>query len=105
MLCRNGWSGGGEAIFKFVDSVFQFLQFFKAGFELVEGFDYAGKTLVVPLPVDAGLHPTIEGPHGENEDPEFHGTSGRGLLAMLRIERVYRKLRARRRNVDGEVAE
>jgi hypothetical protein len=45
--------------------------------------------------VDAGLHPTIEGPHGKDEDPELHGTSGRGLLAMLRIGRVYRELSAR----------
>lgn len=26
------------------------------------------------------------------EDPELHGTSGLGLLAMLRTERVYREL-------------
>jgi hypothetical protein len=68
------------------------VQIFEAGFELVEGFDDAGETLVVLLTVDAGLHPAIEGPHGKDEDPKLHGTSGRGLLAMLRIGRVYREL-------------
>jgi len=67
------------------------VQIFEAWFEFVEGFDDAGKTLIVLLAVDAGLHPTIEGPHGKDEDPKLHGTSGRGLQAMLLIERVYRE--------------
>ena len=77
-----------------MDAVFELLQVFKARFEFVEGFHDAGKTLVVLLTVDAGLHPTIEGPHGKDEDPELHGTSGLGLLAMLRIGRVYMELLA-----------
>ena len=77
-----------------MDAGFEFVQVFEAGFEFVEGFYDSTETLVVPLPVDAGLHPTIEGPHGKDEDPELHGTSGRGLLAMLRIKRVYRELLA-----------
>ena len=74
-----------------MDTGFELVQVLEAGFEFVEGLDDAGKTLVLPLAVDAGLHPTIEGPHGKDEDPELHGTSGRGLLAMLRIRRVYRE--------------
>jgi hypothetical protein len=42
------------------------------------------------------LHPAIEGPHGKDEDPKLHGTSGRGLQAMLLIERVYRGMDAAR---------
>jgi hypothetical protein len=94
LLSGCGRSGGCKAIFKFVDAVFQFLQVFEAGFELVEGFDDAGETLVVLLAMDAGLHPAIESPDGKDEDPELHGTSGRGLQAMLRIGRVYRELLA-----------
>jgi hypothetical protein len=56
-----------------------------------EGFNDAGKTVVVLLAVDAGLYPTIEGPHGKDEDPELHGTPGLGLQAMLSLERVYRE--------------
>ncbi len=78
-----------------MDTGFEFLQIFEAGFEFVECFDDAGKTLVFPLASDAGLHPTIEGPHGKDEDPKLHGTSGRDLQAMLRIGRVYRELSAR----------
>ena len=78
-----------------MDAGFELVEIFEAGFEFVEGFDDAGKTLVVLLAMDAGLHPTIEGPRGKDEDPELHGTSGRGVLAMLRIRRVYRELSAR----------
>jgi hypothetical protein len=67
------------------------VEIFEAGFELVEGFDDAGETLIVLLAMDAGLHPTIEGPHGKDEDPKLHGTSGRGLQAMLSIRKVYRE--------------
>jgi hypothetical protein len=74
-----------------VDAGFEIVQVFEAGFESIEGFDDAGKALVVFLAVDAGLHPTIESPYGKDEDPELHGTSGRGLLAMLSIERFYRE--------------
>jgi hypothetical protein len=77
----------------------------EAGFEFVEGFDDAGKTLVVLLATDAGLHPAIEGPHGKDEDPELHGTSGRGLQAMLSMEKVYRELKVARRIVRRGVAE
>jgi hypothetical protein len=48
--------------------------------------------------MDAGLHPAIESPDGKDEDPELHGTSGRGLQAMLRIGRVYREIDQERRN-------
>ena len=92
LLSGGGRSGGRETIFKFVDASFEFLQVFKARFEFVEGFDDAGKTLVVLLAMDAGLHPAIESPDSKDEDPELHGTSGRGLQAMLRIGRVYREL-------------
>jgi len=51
------------------------------------------------------LHPAVEGPHGKDEDPELHGTSGRGLLAMLRIKRVYKEKGVKRCLVGGEVAE
>jgi hypothetical protein len=81
------------------------VQVFEARFELVESFDDAGETLVVLLAADAGLHPAIEGPHGKDEDPELHGTLGRGLQAMLLIERVYRELNMRRRIVRGGMAE
>jgi hypothetical protein len=95
LLRWSGRSRGGQAGFEFEDAGFELVEIFEAGFEFVEGLDDAGKTLVVLLAVDAGLHPTIEGPHGKDEDPELHGTSGRGLLAMLRIGRVYRGLSAR----------
>jgi hypothetical protein len=85
----SGRTGSGEAGFEFVDAGFELVQVFEAGFEFVEGFDDAGKTLIVLLAVDAGLHPTIESPHGKDEDPKLHGTSGRGLQAMSSIERVY----------------
>ena len=75
-----------------MDASFEFVQVFEAGFEFVECFNDAGKTLVVLLAVDAGLHPTIERPRGKDEDPELHGTSGRGVQAMLRIGRVYREM-------------
>ena len=91
MLDGRGRSCGGEAGFEFVDAGFELVQVFEAGLEFVEGFDDAGKTFIVLLAVDAGLHPTIEGPHGKDKDPKLHGTSGRGLLAMLLIERVYRE--------------
>jgi hypothetical protein len=81
------------------------VQVLEVGFEFVEGFDDAGKTLIVLLAVDAGLHPSIEGPHGKDEDPKLHGTSGRGLLAMLSIGRVYRELEAGWRILSGGVAE
>jgi hypothetical protein len=86
-----GWSCGGQAIFKFVETGFEFVQVFEAGFEFVEGFDDAGKTLVVLLAADSGLHPAIEGPHGKDEDPELHGTLGRDFLAMLSIRKAYRE--------------
>jgi hypothetical protein len=79
-----------------VDAGFELVQVFEAGFELVESFDDAGETLIVLLAADAGLHPAIEGPHGKDEDPKLHGTSGRGLQAMLLIERVYRGMDAGR---------
>jgi hypothetical protein len=88
-----------------VDAGFEIVQVFEAGFESIEGFDDAGKALVVFLAVDAGLHPTIESPYGKDEDPELHGTSGRGLLAMLSIERVYRGLDLGQWIVRGGVAE
>jgi hypothetical protein len=78
LLHGRGRSCGGEAGFDFVNAGFEFVQVFEAGFEFVEGFDDAGKTLVVLLAADAGLHPTIEGPHGKDEDPKLHGTSGPG---------------------------
>src|SRR6266849_4786852 len=90
----SGRTGSGEAGFEFVEAGFKLVQVFEAGFEFIKGFDDAGETLIVLLAVDAGLHPAIEGPHGKNEDPELHGTSGRGLQAMLLIERVYRELLA-----------
>ena len=68
-----------------MDAGFEFVKVFQAGFKFVECFYHAGEALVVLLAVDAGLHPTIEGPRGKDEDPELHGTSGRGLQAMLRI--------------------
>ena len=77
LLRWSGRSRGGKTIFKFVDAGFEFVQILEAGFELVEGLNDAGKTLIVPLPVDAGLHPAIEGPHRKDDDPELHGTSGR----------------------------
>ena len=77
-----------------MDTGFEFVEVFEAGFQFIKGFDDAGKTLIVLLTVDAGLHPTIEGPHGKDEDPELHGTSGLGLPAMLRIGRVYKELLA-----------
>jgi hypothetical protein len=92
LLDGRGRRCSGEAGFEFVDAGFELVQVFEAGFELVEGFDDAGKTLIVLLAVDAGLHPAIEGPHGKDEDPKLHGTLGRGLLAMLLIERVYKEL-------------
>jgi hypothetical protein len=91
LLREGGRSCGGEAGFEIVNAGFELVQVFKAGFEFVEGFDDARKTLIVLLAADARLHPTIEGPHGKDEDPKLHGTSGRGLQAMLRIERVYRE--------------
>ena len=91
MRYGSGGRCGGEAGFEFVDAGFEFVQIFEAGFEFVERFDDAGKTLIVLLAPGAGLHPTIEGPHGKDEDPELHGTLGRGLLAMLSIEKVYRE--------------
>jgi hypothetical protein len=90
-LRGSGRSRGGQAGFEFVDTGFELVEVFEAGFKLVEGFDNAGKTLVVLLASDAGLHPAVEGPHEKDEDPKLHGTLGRGLLAMLRIERVYRE--------------
>ena len=81
-----------------MDAVFQFLQIFEARFEFVQGFDDASETLIVPLAVDTGLHPAIESPNGKDEDPELHGTSGRGLQAMLRTGRVYREIDQERRN-------
>ena len=81
------------------------MQVFEAGFESVEGFDDAGKTLIVLLAVDAGLHPAIEGPRGKDEDPKLHGTSGRGLQAMLSIGRVYRELGGEKWIVGVGVAE
>ena len=74
-----------------METGFEFVQVFEAGFEFVEGFDDAGKTLVVLLAADSGLHPAIEGPHGKDEDPELHGTLGRGFLAMLSIRKAYRE--------------
>jgi hypothetical protein len=74
-----------------VDAAFELVQVFETGFESIEGLDDASKALVVLLAVDAGLHPTIEGPYGKDKDPELHGTSGLGLLAMLSIEKVYRE--------------
>jgi hypothetical protein len=102
------WSGrsrGGQAVFEFVNAGFKLVQVFEAGLEFVEGFDDAGKTLIVLLAVDAGLHPTIEGPHGKDEDPKLHGTSGRGLQAMLSIGKVYRESGIGRRIVRAGVAE
>jgi hypothetical protein len=105
LLCGSGRSRGGEAAFEFVDAGFEFLKVFEAGFELVEGLDDVGKTLVVLLASDAGLHPAIEGPHGKDEDPKLHGTSGRGLQAMLSIDKVYRQWNTKRGIVRGAVAE
>ena len=105
MLRRSGGSCRGEAGFQFVDASFELVQVFEARLKFVEGFDDAGKTFVVLLAMDAGLHPTIEGPHGKDEDPELHGTSGRGLLAMLRMKRVYKEMSAKRLTVIDEVAE
>jgi len=72
-----GRSRGGQAGFEFVDAGFELVEVFEAGFKFVEGFDYAGKTLIVLLAADAGLHPAVEGPHEKDEDPKLHGTSGR----------------------------
>jgi hypothetical protein len=105
LLRGGGRSRGGQAGFEFVDTGFELVEIFEAGLKFVESFDDARKTLVVLLAADAGLHPAIEGPHGKDEDPKLHGTSGRGLLAMLRIERVYREQGAGRRIVGGRVAE
>ena len=88
-----------------MDAGFELVQVFETGFEFVEGFDDAGEPLIVLLAVDAGLHPTIEGPHGKDEDPKLHGTSGRGLQAMLSIGRVYRGLGGERWIRRGGVAE
>ena len=105
MLHGRGRNGSGEAGFEFVDAGFELVQVFETGFELVESFDDAGKTLIVLPAPGAGLHPTIESPHGKDEDPKLHGTSGRGLQAMLSIGRVYRVLGAERWIVRGRVAE
>ena len=105
MLRRGGRSGSDEAAFEFVDTGFELVQVFESGFEFVEGFDDACETLIVLLAADAGLHPAVEGPHGKDKDPKLHGTLGRGLLAMLRIGRVYRGLEVGRQKVGGEVAE
>jgi hypothetical protein len=63
----------------------------EAGFELVEGFNRAGEKLIVLLAPGAGLHPAVEGPRGKDEDRKLHGTSGRGVLAIWSMERVYRE--------------
>ena len=105
MLGGGGRSRGREAGFKFMHAGFELVQVFEAGFEFVEGFNDAGKTLIVLLAVDAGLHPAIEGPHSKDEDPKLHGTSGRGLQAMLSIGRVYRGLGGERWIRRGGVAE
>ena len=101
----GGRSRGGQAGFEFVDTGFELVEIFEAGLKFVESFDDARKTLVVLLAADAGLHPAIEGPHGKDEDPKLHGTSGRGLQAMLSIERVYRELGMGRGIVRVGVAE
>ena len=77
LLRGRGRNGDCETRFEFVDAGFEFVQVFEAGFKFVEGFDDAGETLVFLLTMEAGLHPAIEGPHGKDEDPELHGTSGR----------------------------
>ncbi len=105
MLRRGGRSGSGEAAFELVDTGFELVQVFESGFEFVEGFDDARETLIVLLAADAGLHPAVEGRHDKDEDPKLHGTLGRGLLAMLSIEKVYRELEVGRQNVGSEVAE
>jgi hypothetical protein len=51
------------------------------------------------------LHPAIEGPRGKDEDPKLHGTSGRGLQAMLSIGKVYRQLVTKRGILSGGVAQ
>ena len=63
---------------EFVDAGFELFQVVEAGLEAVERFDDAGKTLILLLTAGAGLHPAIEGPYGEDENPEFHGASGPG---------------------------
>lgn len=62
---------------EFVNAGFQFGDVFEAGFEFVEGFNDASKTLIFLLTADARVHPAIEGPQREDEDPELHGTLGR----------------------------
>ena len=105
LLHWSGGGGSGEAAFEFVDTGFEFVEVFEAGFKFVEGFDDASKTLVVLLAPDAGLHPAIEGPRGKDEDPKLHGTSGRGLQAMLSIGKVYRQLNTKRGILSGGVAQ
>jgi hypothetical protein len=115
-ICRRrSWRGGlldgggrsrcQESGFEFVDAGFELVEVFEAWFEFVKGFDDAGKTLIVLLAVDTGFDPTIEGPHGQDKDPKLHGTSGRGLEAMLLIGRVYRVLGGERWIVRDGAAE
>ena len=61
-----------------MDAVFEFFQVVQARLKAVERFDNVGKTLVFLLTADARLHPAVEGPDGEDDNPEFHGASGPG---------------------------
>ena len=61
-----------------MDAVFEFFQVVQARLKAVERVDNVGKTLVFLLTADARLHPAVEGPDGEDDNPEFHGASGPG---------------------------
>ena len=61
-----------------MDAVFDFFQVVQTPLKAVERFDNVGKTLVFLLTADARLHPAVEGPDGEDDNPEFHGASGPG---------------------------
>ena len=61
-----------------MDAVFEFFQVVQTRLKAVERFDNVGKTLVFLLTADARLHPAVEGPDGEDDNPEFHGASGPG---------------------------
>jgi len=73
-----GRRGGSEASFELMDAVFEFFQVVQTRLKAVERFDNVGKTLVFLLTADARLHPAVEGPDGEDDNPEFHGASGPG---------------------------
>ena len=85
-------------MFKFVDAGFEFFQVVDPRFEAIECLDDAGKTLIFLLTADAGLHPTVEGPKREDENPEFHGVSGPGSAGHV-VDRA--SLQGMRRGAGG----